>query len=228
MKKAVVDDFVGFFHSFFLAGMEHQDYSARLIAWLHIVSRCPVEAQRAAYQAYYLENHVPLAFRWRLAEETYQAGRLLPAGFEQLQTMRPKEAENDSDAEQAAAIAGPVDEIFQLCGVHPIDSASALRAVVRKRVPWLLGTLTGGLMAAVLSSIYQVQLQRVAAMVLFIPLILALAESAALQSVALTLRALRDSTFAPADLRQRLRREGAIGALLGRTHVRNIGICRRI
>src|SRR5262249_54841592 len=181
-KKAVLDDFVGFFHSFFLAGMEHQDYSARLIAWLQIVSCCPDESQRAAYQLYYLENHIPLAFRWRLAEETYQAGRLLPAAFEQLQTMRPKEAESMEAAGLPAPTAGPVDELFQLCGVHPFDSTSSLRASLVKRAPWLLGTLVGGLLAAGLSSIYQVQLQRVAAMVLFIPLILALAESAVLQS----------------------------------------------
>jgi hypothetical protein len=215
IKRAVLDDFVGFFHSFFLAGMEHQDYSARLIAWLQIASCCPDEMQRAAYQLYYLENHVPLAFRWRLADETYQAGRLLPAVFEQLQTMRPKEAETDSIAPQSTPIARPVDELFQLVGVHPADSPSTLLASVVKRAPWLLGTLVGGLMAAGLSSIYQVQLQRVAAMVLFIPLVLALAESAVLQSLALTLRALRDPTFAGADLRRRLRREVSTGAMLG-------------
>jgi hypothetical protein len=215
MKKAVLDDFVSFFHSFFLAGMEHQDYSARLIAWLQIVSCCPDESPRAAYQLYYLENQVPLAFRWRLAEETYQAGRLLPAVFEQLQTMRPKEAEDFAAAEIRIPTAGPADELFQLCGIHPADSASSLRTSVVNRAPWLLGTLVGGLVAAGLASIYQVQLQRVAAMVLFIPLILALAESAALQSMALTVRALRVSTWTSAELRRRLGREALIGALLG-------------
>ncbi len=62
-NKAVLDDFAGFFHSFFLAGMEHQEYSSRLIAWLQIVAGCAEESQRAAYQRYYLENHVPLEFR---------------------------------------------------------------------------------------------------------------------------------------------------------------------
>ncbi|HZV08035.1 MAG TPA: magnesium transporter [Gemmataceae bacterium] len=215
MKKAVLDDFLGFFHSFFLAGMEHQDYSARLIAWLQIVSCCTDESLQAAYQMYYLENHIPLAFRWRLAEETHRAGRLLPAVFEQLQTMRPKEAENTAAAQTPTPTTGPADELFQLVGVHPADSASSLLASVAKRAPWLLGTLAGGLLAAGLSSIYKVQLQRVAAMVLFIPLVLSLAESASLQSLALTLRALRDSTFTGADLRRRLGREVLIGALLG-------------
>lgn len=215
INKAVLDDFVGFFHSFFLAGMEHQDYSARLIAWLQIVSCCPDESQRPAYQLYYLENHIPLAFRWRLAEETYQAGRLLPAVFEQFQNMRPREGENTLTALLPSATAGPVDEVFQLSGVHPIDVASSLLTSVRTRVPWMLCTLAGGLLAAGLSALYKVQLQRVAAMVLFIPLVLALSESMTMQSLALMVRALRDSTLSGADLRRRLGREMRIGAMLG-------------
>ena len=46
VNRAVLDDFVGFFHSFFLAGMDHQDYSSRSIAWLQIVTVCPDETQR--------------------------------------------------------------------------------------------------------------------------------------------------------------------------------------
>jgi hypothetical protein len=214
MNKMVLDDFVGFFHSFFLAGMEHQDYSARFIAWLQIVSCCPDEPQRGNYQRYYLEDHVPLAFRWRLAEETYQAGRLLPAVFEQLQTMRPKEGEKAPPAVQPARSAEPTDSLFQWSGVPSADSSESILASATQRLPWLLGALAAGLLAAWLSNLYRVQFQRVALLVLFVPLVIALAESMAAQALAVTLRELREEASTEA-LKRRLGRELFMGMLLG-------------
>ena len=215
INQAVLDDFIGFFHSFFLAGMNHQDYSSRLIAWLHLVACCPDESQRAAYQLYYLENQVPLEFRWRLAEETHQAGRLLPAVLERLQKERPKSAVEAPVVQQPASAVAPLDELFQLSGVRAADADSTLSASLGKRIPSLLATLIGGLLAAWLSAIYKIQLQRVAAMILFIPLVIALAESAALQSLAVTIAALRDAALEKAVMRRRLGRELMTGLLLG-------------
>ncbi len=211
MNEAVLNDFAGFFHSFFLAGMGYQDYASRLIAWLQIVSCCSEEARRTEYQLYYVTKHVPLEFRARLAEETRESGRLLPAVFEQMQMIRPEEERQTSSASAAAPNAAPLDELFQLSGIRTVDLVSPLAA----RVPWLLGTLTGGLLAAALTEIYKVQLQRVAAMVLFMPLVLLLSESAAMQSLALMVRALHAGTVPGADLRRHLKREIGLGLLLG-------------
>ena len=215
VAQAVLDDFIGFFHSFFLAGMDYQDYSSRLIGWLRIVSCCPDESQRAAYQLQYLENQIPLEFRWRLAEETYQAGRLLPAVFEQMQKIRPRAAEETPASQPPFPRNAALDELFQLSGVREIDSDRSLPASVGQRIPWLLGTLAGGLMAAWLSALYSIQLQRVAAMILFIPLILSLAESMTLQSLALTYRALREGIETRSALLRRVGREMLAGLLLG-------------
>jgi hypothetical protein len=214
-NKAVLEDFIGFFHSFFLAGMDYQDYSSRLIAWLQIVSCCPDEAQRAAYQLHYLENQVPLDFRWRLGEETHQAGRLLPAAFAQLQQLRPKSAEEPPAPQASVPAETPIDELFQLSGVRAADAELPLFTSVRRRMVWLLGTLAGGLLAAGLARIYQIQFQRMAPLILFIPLVVALAESMALQSLALTLRGLREGAWTAAVRRRRLVREMLTGLVLG-------------
>lgn len=216
VNQAVLDDFIGFFHSFFLAGMDYQDYGSRLIAWLRIVSCCGEEAPRAAYQLHYLEKQVPLEFRWRLAEETRQAGRLLPAVFEQMQKLRPKgTVESSAAPPQASSVAAPPDASMQLSGLRGGESELSLLASLSNRAPWLLGTLTGGLLTAALSAFYRVQFQRVAALVLFIPLILALAESMALQSLAAALRALHEGKLTRTMFTQRLGREMLLGFLLG-------------
>lgn len=215
INKAVLDDFIGFFHSFFLAGMDYQDYSSRLIAWLQIVSCCPDGGQRAAYQLHYLENQVPLDFRWRLAEETHQAGRLLPAAFAQMQQLRPKTVAEPSAPQVQAPPIALVDELFQLSGVRAVDADLPLLTSVRKRMVWLLGTLVGGLLAAGLAMLYQIQFQRMAALILFIPLVVGLAESMTLQSLALALHGMREGTWSAAIRRRRLVREILTGLLLG-------------
>jgi hypothetical protein len=214
-NKMVLDDFAGFFHSFFLAGMGYQDYGSRLIAWLQIVACCADESRRADYQLYYLENHVPLEFRWRLAEETHDAGRLLRPVFEQMEKMKPEGSPQTQAAKNQPQADVAIDELFQVGGVRETILSASVMASVGKRVPALLATLAGGLLAAWLSHVYRIQLQRVAVMVLFIPLILGLAESTVLQSLALTVRALREGTLTPAVRLRHLRREVLTGLLLG-------------
>lgn len=211
MNEAVLDDFVGFFHSFFLAGMGHHDYASRLIAWLQIVSCCPDEGRRAEYQLYYVTKHIPLEFRSRLIEETHESGRLLPAVFEQRQILQSEKEPHNANTSAMVESAAPLDELFQLSGMRTADLVSPPTA----RLPWLLGTLAGGLLAAVLTEIYKVQLQRVAAMVLFVPLVLLLSESAAMQSLALMVRLLRGGAVSGADLRRHLKRELGLGLLFG-------------
>jgi hypothetical protein len=211
-NPTVLEDFVGFFHSFFLAGMELQDYGSRLIAWLQLTAVCPDEGQRASFQHFYLENHVPLEFRWRLAEEMHAAGRLLPIVFDLVKQMKPEKA----DAAVRAAASTSVDELFQLSGVSTTnDLPSALPAALVRRAPWLLCTVAAGLAAAWLSNVYKVQLQRVVLLVLFVPVVIALAESMAAQSLALALRALREGPQTGKDLARRVVKEMLSGLLLG-------------
>ncbi len=85
------------------------------------------------------------------------------------------------------------DELFQLIGVH-LTEAQQRSALVpfRQRFPWLLCNIAGGLLAALFSKVYQAELAwEGAVLALFIPVVLALAESVSVQSVSLTLRTLQ-------------------------------------
>lgn len=109
------------------------------------------------------------------------------------------------------------DDVFQLIGVRLTRSQQArpLRAF-RGRFPWLLCNIAGGTLAAILADLYQVQLNwQHAVLAIFIPVVLALAESVAIQSVTLTLDGMRGVTPSWGDLLTRCRHELMTGLLLG-------------
>jgi magnesium transporter len=110
-----------------------------------------------------------------------------------------------------------LDEVFNLIGVRltRVQQTQPLRAF-RGRFPWLLCNIGGGALAAVLADIYDVELNwRHAVLALFIPVVLALAESVAIQSVTLTLEGLRGAAVSWRDLFHRMRSEAVTGLLLG-------------
>lgn len=109
------------------------------------------------------------------------------------------------------------DDVFQLIGVRLTRSQQArpLRAF-RGRFPWLLCNIAGGSLAAILADIYHVELNwQHAVLAVFIPVVLALAESVAIQSVTLTLDSLRGTKPSWSDLLTRGRHELLTGLLLG-------------
>jgi magnesium transporter len=86
----------------------------------------------------------------------------------------------------------------------------------RARFPWLLCNIAGGTLAAILAGLYEQQLNwNRAVLALFIPVVLALAESVAIQSVTLALDALHGAKPTWRDLARRARYEGATGLLRG-------------
>ncbi|HEY1188836.1 MAG TPA: magnesium transporter [Gemmata sp.] len=109
------------------------------------------------------------------------------------------------------------DDVFQLIGVRLTRSQQARPLVAfRGRFPWLVCNVLGGTLAAVLAEIYQAELNwRHAVLALFIPVVLALAESVAIQSVTLALEAFREAKPSWRELFARLRSEAATGLLLG-------------
>ena len=109
------------------------------------------------------------------------------------------------------------DDIFQLIGVHltRAQQTSPL-AAFRGRFPWLLCNVAGGILAAFLSGIYQDVLGwNQAVLALFIPVVLALAESVSIQSVTLALEGLHDAKPTWGRLVRRLWAEAQTGLLLG-------------
>lgn len=108
------------------------------------------------------------------------------------------------------------DDLFQLIGVHLNEShqSSSLYAF-KSRFPWLLANIAGGILAAFLTGIYKAELQMAVGLALFIPVVLALAESVAIQSVSLSLQSLHGKHPSVGSLIKKLKIETATGALLG-------------
>lgn len=108
------------------------------------------------------------------------------------------------------------DDLFQLIGVHLSDGRTASPAAAfRGRFPWLTANIAGGLVAAFISGQFEAVLQRVVALALFIPVVLALAESVAIQSVSLALQVMRGQRPTLAAVLRKLRTELLTGLYLG-------------
>lgn len=108
------------------------------------------------------------------------------------------------------------DDLFQLIGVHLAQARqTSPLAAFRGRFPWLLCSMAGGFLAALLSWVFEAELQRVVALALFIPVVLALAESVSTQSVSLALQVLHGKSATWRALMSRLGRELLAGLLLG-------------
>lgn len=108
------------------------------------------------------------------------------------------------------------EDIFQIIGLHlaEVRHASAPSAFLR-RSPWLACNVAGGLACAVLGGIYQDVLDRIVVLALFIPVVLALAESVSMQSLSLTLQMHEPQAMSWTKALRLLRRELAVGLLLG-------------
>jgi magnesium transporter len=111
---------------------------------------------------------------------------------------------------------GPSDDLFQLIGVHLARARqlTPLRAF-RNRFPWLMCNVMGGVAAAFLCGLFQAEIKDAVALALFIPVVLALAESVSIQSISLTLQVSRGKPPSWLLIFQRLHREFRVGLLLG-------------
>jgi magnesium transporter len=110
----------------------------------------------------------------------------------------------------------PGDELFQLIGVH-LARAKQRNPVsmLRMRFPWLMCNITGGIAAAFLCGFFEEQLKNAVALVLFIPVVLALAESVSIQSVSLAVQVLRGERSSWRLILEKMHREFVVGVLLG-------------
>lgn len=109
-----------------------------------------------------------------------------------------------------------LDNLFQLIGVHFEDSqARSPVAAFKSRFPWLLANIGGGMVAAFLSGLYEAEFAKAVALALFVPVVLALAESVAIQSVSIALQRLQGRRPTFASLLAALRHELLTGIMLG-------------
>lgn len=108
------------------------------------------------------------------------------------------------------------EDAFQLIGIK-IQNARERSPWIgfRYRFPWLLCNIVGGITCAFLVGHYEAFLDSVIVLALFIPVVLALAESVSIQSTTITLQSLHHGRTSLARLVKALRREFFIAGLLG-------------
>ncbi len=108
------------------------------------------------------------------------------------------------------------DDVFQLIGVK-LQSARERSPFVsfRYRFPWLITNIAGGVACAFLVGRFEVFLDSVIVLALFMPVVLALSESVSIQSTTITLQSLHRGRIGWRFLFRALRRELAIAGLLG-------------
>jgi len=108
------------------------------------------------------------------------------------------------------------DAIFAGIGfrIAQLRDASAWK-MFRFRFPWLLTTISSGLCCALLTSVYEATLARSIVLAFFLALVLGLAESVSIQSMAVVIQALRSRQPTLLGYVTALRREMAVALLLG-------------
>jgi magnesium transporter len=124
------------------------------------------------------------------------------------------EAGEREDQYRAAVPVGP--EFFEALGfrLEQIRGASAWRAF-RFRFPWLLVTVTGGTVSAILAGFFEGTLAGSLIIAFFLTMVLGLNESVSMQSMSVTIHALRSVSVTWDWLATAFRRELATAALLG-------------
>lgn len=108
------------------------------------------------------------------------------------------------------------EDVFQLIGVRLSEIQKApLRTVFGRRFPWLLCNIAGGLACAFLAGQFEGVLNQVIALSLFIPVVLAVAESVSIQTLSLALQSHHGNRFHWAETLAAFGREMPLGLLLG-------------
>lgn len=108
------------------------------------------------------------------------------------------------------------DALFETLGFHmaQLGSASPLRAF-HLRVPWLMATIASGTLCAILASFYELTLANSLVLAFFLTLVLGLGESVSIQSMSLTIQALRSVRPTLHGYAHNLRQELSTALLLG-------------
>lgn len=111
-----------------------------------------------------------------------------------------------------------LEDIFQIIGFSIEKSKlESTWTEYRYRFPWLIGNLIAGFICAGIASYYQLTLSKVIILSMFIPLILTLAESISMQSMAISLQFLHNKKFYFKEVLNRILHECGVAILLGLT-----------
>ncbi len=108
------------------------------------------------------------------------------------------------------------EDIANILGTSPEEiKTHSLKKVMALRLPWLSFNIVSGLICALISGIFQKNIQAVTTLFLFIPVVLGLSESTGIQSAAIAARGIAASHLAFNHLRGLFLREIGAGIFIG-------------
>jgi magnesium transporter len=118
--------------------------------------------------------------------------------------------------DEKRTVAQVADDVFEALGfrLSQVRGASPWR-VFRYRFPWLLATVGAGTACALLAGFFETTLAGSLVITFFLTMVLGLNESVSMQSMTLTIQALRANTLTRRWFLHNLRRELATALLLG-------------
>jgi magnesium transporter len=130
-----------------------------------------------------------------------------------------------SDEAEGMASAEHEADVFQIIGVwiEQYRGGGALKAY-RIRMPWLVCNLIGGLLSAGIATLFGAVLEQAIVIAAFIPLVLTLCESVAIQSLTLAIQFMHSSKVNTRQIRKVALRESAVSMLLGLTCALLVGV----
>jgi magnesium transporter len=117
------------------------------------------------------------------------------------------------------------EDMLKMAGTGDVDIGT--KSVVkntRARLPWLLASFAGGLIAVYMIGIFEVQLEQITALAFFIPIIMGMGGNIGTQSSTIIVRGLATGEVDIKETWQVLWREFATGAVLGTTYGILLGI----
>ncbi|MFA6600983.1 MAG: magnesium transporter [Candidatus Omnitrophota bacterium] len=108
------------------------------------------------------------------------------------------------------------DDIAKIVGTSAGEHRTqSVRRVLAMRLPWLLVNIVSGLLCALIMGIFQENIRTVAALFLFIPVVLAMSESTGVQGATIIVHNLATGSFVFQNLRSLFLREILAGILIG-------------
>jgi magnesium transporter len=139
------------------------------------------------------------------------------------------EAGDTESRRTGSPVAQVSGEFFEALGFHieQIRGASPWR-IFRFRFPWLLVTVAGGTLSAILAGFFEATLAHSLVLAFFLTMVLGLNESVSMQSMSVTIHALRSSQVTWRWLATAFRRELITALLLGAACGLVVGVVVRL
>ena len=108
-----------------------------------------------------------------------------------------------------------LDSMFQLMGLHlSLGRKASPWLMFKERFPWLLCNVASGILCAIVTAQYELLIQEIMVLAMFMTVVLALGESVSMQAMTITVQRLQLGSFSWKAVMDPLRREGLVSLML--------------